>query len=447
MTVMIYVPRSVGEGYFTDVPVPGSGDDEKALTYDHATGKFVYAAFDAAGTAAAAVAAHVAASDPHGGYLLESGTRTGASSQRQVFTNGIVTGTIRPASDSTTALRVQTAGGADLLTADTTNRALIYNNGTTKLLISSFGPIVGDGRYIGIWAGDDANSPTTGNNMFNAINSGTEKNTYFNAPSAIGKLFFRQNNATFMSIQSSRIQVSIQQDAVGDSAARLNLLTDSSASKGLVLKGAAAQSANLQEFQNASGDLLASFGATGIVTINPRSSLTATQQPNLVVGYITIFTPTACFSLVIAAMLEISTTDHQDAGRLTWEWVTATHASRASRGKLTAYYTSTEQTAMAWDGDTGGLKLGFYGGTPVAKAAAYTQTYSTADRTLAAYTADNESGAYSGIDNAQVGSVYAQLSDVNALRVAYENLRAFVEDLAQHHNSLLDDMQALNLVG
>ena len=86
-------------------------------------------------------------------------------------------------------------------------------------------------------------------------------------------------------------------------------------------------------------------------------------------------------------------------------------------------------------------------GAPVAKAAAYTQTYSTADRTLSAYTADNESGAYTGIDNAQAGSVYAQLTDLNALRTAYENLRAFVEDLAQQHNSLLDDMQALNLVG
>lgn len=146
-------------------------------------------------------------------------------------------------------------------------------------------------------------------------------------------------------------------------------------------------------------------------------------------------------------MTQSSTTEDRDAGRLTWEWVTATDASRASRGKLTAFYTSTEQEAIRWDGDTGGLKLAFYGGTPVAKAAAYTQTYATADRTLGAYTADNESSAYSGIDNLQMGNIYAQLTDLNALRVAYENLRAFVEDLAQHHNSLLDDMQALNLVG
>lgn len=158
-------------------------------------------------------------------------------------------------------------------------------------------------------------------------------------------------------------------------------------------------------------------------------------------------TPSVGYGIGIAMQMESSTTVDQNAGRLTWEWVTATHASRASRGKLSAYYTSTEQNAMTWDGDTGGLKLGFYGGTPVAKAAAYTQTYSTADRTLAAYTSDTESVAYTGIDNAQAGTVYATVADLDALRTAYENLRAFVEDLAQHHNAVVDDLQALNLVG
>lgn len=78
---------------------------------------------------------------------------------------------------------------------------------------------------------------------------------------------------------------------------------------------------------------------------------------------------------------------------------------------------------------------------------AFTQTYSTADRTISAYTADNESGAYTGIDNAQVGTVYAQLTDINALRTAYENLRAFTEDIAQALNALIDDAQAFSISG
>ena len=89
--------------------------------------------------------------------------------------------------------------------------------------------------------------------------------------------------------------------------------------------------------------------------------------------------------------------------------------------------------------------VGFHGVTPAAQPAALTQTYSTADRTLSAYTADNESGAYTGIDNLQAGTVYATVADLNALRVAYENLRAFTEDLAQHHNAVVDDLQAYGL--
>lgn len=112
----------------------------------------------------------------------------------------------------------------------------------------------------------------------------------------------------------------------------------------------------------------------------------------------------------------------------------------------TAGASGTTLQTLATVAEFGPATIGFYGVTPVARPAAYTQTYSTADRTLAAYTADNESAAYTGIDNAQVGTVYAQLTDLNALRTAYENLRAFVEDLAQHHNSVLDDLQAVGLL-
>lgn len=90
--------------------------------------------------------------------------------------------------------------------------------------------------------------------------------------------------------------------------------------------------------------------------------------------------------------------------------------------------------------------VGFYGNTGVAQPSAYTQTYATADKTLSAYTPDDESAAYTGIDNAQAGTVYATVADLNALRTAYENLRALTEDLAAFVNSIVDDLQSLGQV-
>lgn len=98
---------------------------------------------------------------------------------------------------------------------------------------------------------------------------------------------------------------------------------------------------------------------------------------------------------------------------------------------------------------TGGVQIngniGFFGATPVAKASAYTQTFSTASRTMNAYTSDPESSAYTGINNAQAGTPYAQVVDLNTLRTAYENLRAMTENLQQVVNALIDDHQAYNL--
>lgn len=85
-------------------------------------------------------------------------------------------------------------------------------------------------------------------------------------------------------------------------------------------------------------------------------------------------------------------------------------------------------------------KLGFFYQAPISRPAALVQTYATADRTLSAYTADAESGAYTGAADGE-----AKLVDLNALRVAYENLRALTEDLTKFVNSLVDDLQAYGL--
>jgi hypothetical protein len=80
------------------------------------------------------------------------------------------------------------------------------------------------------------------------------------------------------------------------------------------------------------------------------------------------------------------------------------------------------------------------------KTGTYTQTYNTASRTVNAYTPDTESVAYTGIDNLQVGTVYAQVSDLNTLRVAYENLRTSYDNLIQVVTALIDDGQLTGLI-
>jgi len=62
-------------------------------------------------------------------------------------------------------------------------------------------------------------------------------------------------------------------------------------------------------------------------------------------------------------------------------------------------------------------KLGFWNATPIVQPITN------------AYTSDPESEAYLGIDNTQGGSVYAQVTDLNILRVAYDTLRASYDNL------------------
>jgi hypothetical protein len=92
-------------------------------------------------------------------------------------------------------------------------------------------------------------------------------------------------------------------------------------------------------------------------------------------------------------------------------------------------------------------KLGVWGATPVARPSPYTQVYSTATKTLAAYSSIVETTVFTGIASGQAGSPYAQVSDLNNLRTAYENLRQFAENVAQVLNALINDLRSTGLTG
>jgi hypothetical protein len=92
-------------------------------------------------------------------------------------------------------------------------------------------------------------------------------------------------------------------------------------------------------------------------------------------------------------------------------------------------------------------KLGFWSANPVVRPGPYTQVYSTPSKTLGAYSPVVETTAFSGVGSGQGGTPYAQVSDLNNLRTAYENLRQLAENVAQVVNALLNDLRSTGLTG
>jgi len=468
-TIWVYglLTASGEPGFLAEGGGEGTTDHAALTNLDYASSG--HTGFEASGTAAAAIVTHVGLADPHTGYLLADGTRAGASSQAQTFTNGVVTGKVYPSADSTNAFGLYRADGTTQdfyydsnsrffgFGVEPTRKFHIKTNGNTAastgfLLQNSSGTnlyqIRDDGSFV--YAGHSIS-----NTYFEILSGGEARARMFSsgATATNDALTYYVNGGTASNCYA---ELSLNRTTSASAAAGASVALDTRggiAPLRLFVKAPSATPVDaLDIFSNTNVGIGTNNSDTGArFSVLGSVSATNTVGNHVWLQRDSTGAAAAGFGLGIVAKLESSTTTGQDAGRLTWEWVTATHASRASRGKLSAYAVVasvyTEQNAMTWDGDPSGLKLAFYGGTPVAKAAAYTQTYSTADRTLSAYTADNESGAYTGIDNAQAGSVYATLTDLNALRTAYENLRAFVEDIAGMLNSTVDDLQALNLVG
>ena len=88
-------------------------------------------------------------------------------------------------------------------------------------------------------------------------------------------------------------------------------------------------------------------------------------------------------------------------------------------------------------------QLGFYGVSPVAKPSAYTQTYAVADKTHAAMTSSNMPAGGAGT----AAGGWDTAANRDTAIADFAELRADVIDLKQLVNSLIDDLQALGLVG
>jgi hypothetical protein len=99
-----------------------------------------------------------------------------------------------------------------------------------------------------------------------------------------------------------------------------------------------------------------------------------------------------------------------------------------------------------------GTTLGFYGAAAVTKASAYTQTYATATRTHSNPTAAALTDAFGTADGtiADVGAAFNQGTLNDNFKECSAQINALIADLAnvkQLLNSVIDDAQALGLVG
>jgi len=138
-------------------------------------------------------------------------------------------------------------------------------------------------------------------------------------------------------------------------------------------------------------------------------------------------TPAAAFGAGSLYLLESSTTADQDAGRLSFEWVTATHASRASRGDLSSYYTSSENTAVSWGSDSSGGLLSFFDAALVAQ-----QTEITDELTTVTHTAPGTPDyALQDLIDSGVGSAFgfATKDEGNTLLSVVVNNQARIKEL------------------
>jgi hypothetical protein len=98
-------------------------------------------------------------------------------------------------------------------------------------------------------------------------------------------------------------------------------------------------------------------------------------------------------------------------------------------------------------------KLGFYNATPIVRPSAYTQTYSTADKTHANFTSSDITGITSsttGSALAEPSATYTQSEmqqNFRRLQDQHNLLKADLADAKQIINSLIDDLQALGFIG
>lgn len=314
----------------------GAGVDEYALTYDHDTAKFVLRAMSAGVTDHGALTG--LADDDHSQYLLATGARTGASSQAQTFTSGIIGPSWKPASDGATALQMQAAAGTPaIITINTVNNAV--GLGTTA-------PAANGGWGAG-----------TRQTVLHLHDSTTNlPNLRFTSTGA-DFTFACDNTNAYMYLQNSgsiRFSTNSTPRAAVTGEGKLGL-----------------------------GGVNAIVSPLSLLHAELGSAATATVTNVLTIGHNSTGTAANGFGAGQAFTLATSTTADQSAARIQVLWSDATHATRKADLVLTAYDTA-EREGLRIRGAGSEPAIGFYGVAPIARAVLATGAGATVDNVISA---------------------------------------------------------------
>ena len=298
-----------------------------------------------------------------GGLLNTAGTKTGAVSQVQAFTSGIrADGGVSVGIAPINALTLWTSTvdnnfGATIynenLTGTAARAAVSFNNGAVNASISLNG--------VGMPAGGYYNP--SGLTAINAGSGGID----FAATHETGRIGFWTVSSLAMVIAATGY-VGVQEISP---TAVLHIAASTATRAQMRLAAGTVPTAPND------GDI--ARGSTGFTLYNIDSGTNAVIN-HVIANRQSSGTPADGFGVGFAALLESSTTVDQNAGQLTFAWSTATHATRASKGQLSAYYTSTERPTITWGANSTVSLLSFHDvTTPIARPVLATGAGRTAD--------------------------------------------------------------------
>ena len=367
MSVAIRTATRVQDQDDVNVTV-GAGVDGYALTWDNGAGEFVLAAAGGGG-----VTDHGALSglsdDDHAQYLLATGARTGASSQAQTFSSGIVGPSWKPASNSTTALQLQNAAGTSVLNIDTTNGrvgiwtttpgSMLDVSGTAHFLVASGRgtafetPAAGYGTSFTTYGASDGYA-------FASIVLADARDLSLTATKSWGIVYRAASDML-------RFQYNSAADAPGTQLCPL--LIDKTGK------------VSLGNWKSADADAFAPLTTLHVLTTDGASSIISNIAT---IDHKTYTTPASGFGGGLAFNLQSSTTDSQSAAQIAASWIVATHASRKARLALSAYDYNGAREGVRIDTDGSAALLGFYGHAATGQQTLATGAGATADDIITA---------------------------------------------------------------